>query len=72
MIFGRNSIRYVYYGIIRRGILENEQRKFFAKSSIYSDESTREKTFIDNCETIMLNEMGEWRRYIERAKKKGN
>lgn len=48
-----------------------EQRRFSARASIYSDDVTREKLFIDNCETIMLDEMGEWRSYIERAKEMG-
>lgn len=48
-----------------------EQRKFSVRARIYSDNNTREKLFIDNCETIMLNEMGEWRSYIERAKEMG-
>lgn len=48
-----------------------EQRKFSVRASIYSNENTREKLFIDNCEAIMLNEMGEWRNYIERAKDMG-
>lgn len=48
-----------------------EQRRFSVRASIYSDDSTREKLFIDNCETIMLEEMGEWRNYIERAKEMG-
>ena len=48
-----------------------EQRRFSVRASVYSDDSTREKLFIDNCETIMLEEMGEWRNYIERAKEMG-
>lgn len=48
-----------------------EQRRFSVRANIYSDNKTREKLFIDNCETIMLNEMGEWRSYIERAKEMG-
>lgn len=48
-----------------------EQRRFSVRARIYSDDETREKLFIDNCETIMLNEMGEWRSYIERAKEMG-
>lgn len=48
-----------------------EQRRFSVRANIYSDDKTREKLFIDNCETIMLNEMGEWRSYIERAKEMG-
>ncbi len=48
-----------------------EQRKFAIKASIYADENTRQKLFVDNCEMIMLTEMGEWRNYIERAKEMG-
>lgn len=48
-----------------------EQRKFSVRSSAYSDDANREKIFIDNCENIILNEMGEWRNYIERAKEMG-
>lgn len=48
-----------------------EQRRFSARANKYSDDKTREKLFIDNCEAIMLNEMGEWRSYIERAKEMG-
>lgn len=48
-----------------------EQRRFAIRSGVYSDANTREKIFTENCEAIMLDEMGEWRDYIERAKEMG-
>ena len=48
-----------------------EQRKFAMKDDIYSSEATRVKNFVNTCESILLNEMGQWRNYIERAKEMG-
>jgi len=45
-----------------------EQRYFAMKIGAYSDEDTRAETFVNKCETFMLEEIGEWKRYIERAK----
>lgn len=48
-----------------------EQRSFAMKSGIYADENKRVEYFVDNCESLLLEEMDEWRNYIERAKDMG-
>jgi len=45
-----------------------EQRFFAMKIGEYSDDDTREKAFVKKCEAFMLEEIGEWKSYIERAK----
>lgn len=44
-----------------------EQRSFSAHRQKYSDSSTRNKLFIESCESIIENEVSEWREYIKRA-----
>lgn len=48
-----------------------EQRRFAMKEGDYSDENTRISQFVKTCESLFLDEMGEWRNYIERAKEMG-
>ena len=41
------------------------------KEGVYADENTRVERFVGKCEALLLDEMSEWRSYIERAKKMG-
>ena len=45
-----------------------EQRFFAMKTGEYSNENTREEAFVKKCEAFMLDEIGEWKNYIQRAK----
>lgn len=48
-----------------------EQRRFAMREGIYSDEKDRVDKFVSKCEMFLLDEMSEWRNYIERAKEMG-
>lgn len=48
-----------------------EQRKFSMREGEYSDDKIRIDRFVCKCETLLLDEMSEWRSYIERAKEMG-
>ena len=41
------------------------------KEGVCSDEKTRVDKFVGKCEMLLLDEMSEWRDYIERAKEMG-
>lgn len=48
-----------------------EQRRFSMKEGIYSEENCRIEKFVAKCESLLLEEIGEWKLYIERAKEMG-
>lgn len=48
-----------------------EQRRFSMKEGVYADENIRVERFVRKCEALLLDEMSEWRSYIERAKEMG-
>ncbi len=45
-----------------------EQRQFAMKSGIYANEQDRINLFVSRCEELMIQEVNDWKRYIERAK----
>lgn len=44
-----------------------EQRSYAAHREKYADISTRNTLFVETCESIIENEVSEWRQYIKRA-----
>src|SRR5699024_2836053 len=48
-----------------------EQRRFAMREGNYADENFRKDRFVGKCEALLLDEMSEWRDYIEKAKDMG-
>ena len=45
-----------------------EQRFFAMKVGIYANDESRIEKFVERCEGYMLDEINDWKKYIERAK----